>query len=139
MPSFAGAALGFVSLATAIGFIIDAPRLLILYFHHAETTGRIVRVIPNSHGLTEIAYSVDGTPYKRSVPFYWVSDAHTQGESVRIYYDPNDPSVASAAPADQILTGQLPSWIGGSVLGSVFGAIAARNIVRYLRQKPSPN
>jgi hypothetical protein len=137
MASVAGAALGFVSLATAIGFAIDAPHLLSLHLRHAETTGRVVRVIPNRHGLTEIEYSVHGTPYKRDVPSYWVSRPYTQGEPLRIYYDPNDPSVASAAPADEILTGQLPSWIAGAALGSVFGAIAARNIVRYLCQRPS--
>jgi len=129
-----GAALGFICLATAVGFVIDAPHLLKLHFSHAQTTGRIVRVIPNSHGLTEIAYSVGGIPYTRDVPFYWVAEPNDSAATVRIYYDPRDPSIASAAPADEILSGQLPSWIAGSVLGSVFGMFAARRIVRYLAQ-----
>ncbi len=128
---FAGAALGFASIATAIGFVIDAPHLLGLHVHHAETTGRVVRVIPNSHGRTEIEYSVRGAPYKRDVPFYWVPIPHSEGEALRVYYDPSDPSVASAVPAAEILTGQLRSWIGGSLLGSIFGAGAALNIIRY--------
>jgi hypothetical protein len=128
----AGAALGFISLATAIGFIIDAPHLLMLHFNHAQTTGRIVRVIPNSHGLTEITYSVGGITYTRDVPFYWVAEPNTQRQPLRIYYDPHDPSIASAVPADEILSGQLPFWIAGSLLGAVFGAFATRNIVRYL-------
>jgi hypothetical protein len=128
-----GAALGFIILAAAIGLVIDAPHLLILHFNHAQTTGHIIRVIPNSHGLTEIAYSVGGTAYKRDVPFYWVPDSDARPEPLRVYYSPRDPSIASAVPADEILSGQLPSWIAGSALGAVFGAIAARNIFRYLR------
>jgi len=134
--SLAGAALDFVSLATAIGFIIDVPHLLSLHFHHAETTGRVVRVIPDSHGLTEIAYSVRGTPYTREMPGYWVTDLNEPGKPLRIYYDPNDPTVASAEPADQILIGQFPAWIAGSLLGSLFGALAAVNIVeRFTSRK----
>jgi hypothetical protein len=138
MTLLAGAALGFVSLATAIGFAIDAPHLLILHFHHAETTGHVVRVIPNSHGLTEIEYSIGGTLYKRDVPFYWVPYSDARPEPLRVYYNPRDPSIASAVPAGEILAGQLPSWIAGSALGSAFGAVAARNIgniVRRLRQR----
>jgi hypothetical protein len=52
--SLAGAAPGFLFMATAIGFIIHAPRLMTLR-------------------LTEIAYSVHGTQYTREVPDYWVS------------------------------------------------------------------
>jgi hypothetical protein len=128
-----GAALGFITLAVAIGLVIDAPHLLILHFNHAETTGRIIRVIPNSHGLTEIVYSVGGASYKRNVPFYWVPDSNARSEPLRVYYSPRDPYIASAVPADEILSGQLLSWIAGSVLGAVSGAIAARSIVRYLR------
>ena len=117
-------------MGTAVGLIIDAPHLLILRFHNAETTGRIVRVIPNSHGLTEISYSVRGTPYTRDVPFYWVSE-HLQSEQLRIYYDPNDPTLASAAPADEILKGQIPAWIAFSALGSLWGAIAATGIMEH--------
>jgi hypothetical protein len=128
-----GAALGFISLATAVGLVIDVPHLLILHIHHAETTGRVIRVVPNSHGLTEIAYSVRGTQYDREVPGYWVPYSQAGIEPIRVYYNPNEPSIAAAIPADEILSGQLPSWIAGSALGAVFGAFAARNIVRYLR------
>jgi hypothetical protein len=131
MILFAGAVLGFASIATAMGFAIDVPHLLRLHRHSAETTGRVIQVIPNSHGLTGIEYSVEGTSYKREVPGYWVPFPHTKGEPIRVYYDPNDPSVASAVPADEVLTGQLPSWIAGSMLGSLIGAAAALNIVRY--------
>ena len=131
-----GAALGFISLATAIGFVIDAPHLLILHFNHSQTTGRIIRVLPNSHGLTEIAYSVGGIEYKRDVPFYWVPNLDAPREPFRVYYDPHDPSLAAAVPADEILSGQLPFWIAGSGLDAVFGAFAAGNIVRYLRYQP---
>jgi hypothetical protein len=129
--SLAGAALGFLFMAAAIGFIIQAPRLMILRLHHASTTGRVVRVIPNSHGLTEIAYSVHGTQYTREVPGYWVSP-QKPGEPLWIYYDPIDPRVAAAAPADQILIGQFPAWIAVSLLGAVAGraivlGLASRN------------
>ena len=129
-----GAALGFVSLAVAIGFVIDAPHLLILHFNHSQTTGRIVRVIPNSHGLTEIAYSVGATEYTRKVPFYWIDGPTTQRGPLLIYYDPHDPSIASGAPPDEILSGQFPSWTAGSALGAVFGVFATRNIVRLLKR-----
>jgi hypothetical protein len=138
MILFAGAALGFASSATAIGFAIDVPRLLRLHFHSAETTGRIIQLIPNSHGLAEIEYSIQGTSYKREVPGYWVPFPHMQGKPIRVYYDPNDPSVASAVPADEVLTGQLPSWIAGSMLGSLFGAavaLNARSILLNARQR----
>ena len=130
-----GAALGFISLATAIGLVIDAPHLLILHFNNSQTTGRIIRVIPNSHGLTEIAYSVGGIEYRRDVPFYWVPDLDAPREPLRVYYDPHDPALAAAVPADEILSGQFPSWIAGSALGAVFGAFAARTIIRYPRQQ----
>jgi hypothetical protein len=111
--------------------LIDVPQLLRLHLHHAEATGRVIRVIPNSHGFTEIEYSIQGTPYKREFPGYWVPALRTDGGSIRVYYDPNEPSVASAVPADEVLMGQLPSWIGASVLGSVFGAAIALKITRY--------
>lgn len=134
-----GAVLGFISLATVIGLVIDAPHLLILHFNHSETTGHIIRVIPNSHALTEITYSVGGTEYKRDVPFYWVPDLDAPREPLRVYYDPHDPSLAAAVPANEILSGQLPFWVAGSALGAVFGALAARTIARYLRyQSESP-
>ena len=129
-----GAALGFISLATAIGLVIDVPHLLILHFHHAETTGRVIRVIPNSHGLTEIAYSVRGTEYDRELPGYWVPLSRAGSEPIPVYYNPNDPSIAAAVPTTEILSGQLPSWIGGSALGALFGTFAARNIVLYFRR-----
>jgi hypothetical protein len=122
-------------MAMAIAFIIDVPHLLSLQFHHAETTGRVFRVIPNSHGLTEIEYSVQGVPYKREVPGYWVPVGDVEGESIRVYYDPNEPSTASAVPADEILRGQVPAWIGGSVLGSVFGAGVARYLSQQIKTK----
>jgi hypothetical protein len=121
MIYFTGAALGFASVATAIGSTINAPYLFRLHFRFAETTGRIIRVVPNSHGATEIEYSIQGTSYEREVPGYWVPFPHTPGKPIRVYYDPNNPSVASAVPADEVLIGQLPSWIAGSMLGSLFG------------------
>jgi hypothetical protein len=127
-----GATLGFIALAVAIGLIIDAPHLLILHFNHAQTTGRVIKVIPNSHGLTEITYSVGDASYRRDVPFYWLPDADVRPEPLRIFYSPRDPSIASAVPAIEILRGQLPAWIAGSAFGAVFGAIAARHFVRYL-------
>jgi hypothetical protein len=128
-----GAVLGFITLAVAWGgLVVDAPHLLILHFNHAQTTGRVIKVFPNSHGLTEIAYSVGGTSYTRDVPFYWVPDSDVRPQPLRVYYSPRDPSIASAVPANEILSGQLPAWIAGSALGAVFGAFAARNVVRYL-------
>ena len=126
-----GAALGFVSIATAIGFIIDAPHLLLLQRRHAETNGHVVRVIPNSHGLVQIRYCVGGTSYTRDVPGFGVFGPLAEGGLLRIYYDPKNPSIAFAAPAGEILAGQLPSWIVGSLLGSLFGFGVALNISRY--------
>jgi hypothetical protein len=50
---------------------------------------------------------------------------------VRVYYDPRDPAVAFTAPAENILAVQLPAWIGGSLLGSLFGMAAARAVQRF--------
>jgi hypothetical protein len=61
---FAGAAMGFTSMATAIGFIIDAPHLFLLQRHHAETVGRLAQFISNGHGSVAIEYAVGGTSYK---------------------------------------------------------------------------
>lgn len=127
-----GAALGFIALATAWGLAIDVPHLLILHFNHEQTTGRVIKVFPNSHGLTEITYTVGGTLYTRDVPGYWVPYSDALPEPLRVYYSPRDPSIAAAVPADEILSGQLPAWVAGSALGAVFGVIGARNIVRYL-------
>ena len=74
--------MGFASMATAIGFVIDVPQLLRLHLHHAETTGRVIRVIPNSHGLTEIEYLIQGTPYKREVLGYWVPALRTDADAL---------------------------------------------------------
>jgi hypothetical protein len=132
-----GAIVGFISLATAIGLVIDAPHLLILHFHHAETTGRIIRVIPDRHGLTEIEYSANGTAYNEDVPGFWVPDTDTRSGPLVIYYDPGNPRIAAAVPPGQILSGQFPFWIAGSAIGAVLGSMAARNIVRITRGFPN--
>jgi hypothetical protein len=46
--------LALVAMATAIGLIIDAPHLLLLQRQHEEISGRVIHVLPNSHGAIEI-------------------------------------------------------------------------------------
>ena len=69
------AAVGFVLVAVAVGLGLGAPEPTLLLFRHAETTGRLVRTFPTRHGLTEIAYSVHGTNYRKNVPSYRISAA----------------------------------------------------------------
>ncbi len=103
-----GAVLGFIVPAMATALMIDVPDLLILHFNHSQIAGRIIRVIPNSHGLIQIAYSVGGTEYERNVPSDWVPRLDTRRKPLRVYYNPHNPSIAAAIPADEILSGQLP-------------------------------
>lgn len=126
-----GAMLGFLLMATAFGLIIDAPHLLLLLRRHSETSGQVLRLYPNSHGLMEIGYSVGGTKYKREVPGFGFYGPRVEGRPIRVYYDPSNPSVAFTAPPGEILAGQLPAWIGASLLGSVFGVSAILNFIRF--------
>jgi hypothetical protein len=127
-----GAMLGFAVIGTAIAFVIDAPHLLLLEHQHAETVGRVIRLVPNSHGLVEIGYSVDGRTYVRSVPPFGVADLPLgEGKAVPVYYYPSDPAIAFLAPSGTILKEQLPSWIAGSLLGSCFGVVVVFQVWKW--------
>jgi hypothetical protein len=116
---FAASALGFAGVAVGIGFVIDAPHLFLLRRHHAQTTGKVTRLLPNSHGAIEFTYSVDGATYSRITSPYGIS--RVEGLAVPVYYYPDDPRIAFTAPAGDILDGQLPSWIAAAWLGALFG------------------
>jgi len=106
-------------LATIIGFAIDAPHLVLLQREHAETSGRVTRVLPGGHSGVEVAYVVADRAYVRPFFPYLQDGRAAKGDSVRIYYSPQDPAIAFIAPPGEILEGQIPSWIAGSILGSL--------------------
>jgi hypothetical protein len=125
-PSSIGALwiLSFCLMATVIGFVSDAPQLLLLEHNHAETLGEVTRLLPASHGLVEVRYVVAGSTYQGTFAPHLQSRRIDEGDSVRVYYSPRDPKDASIFPPDEILAEQLPSWLAGSLLLSV-GLVAA--------------
>ena len=115
--------ISFCFAAIVIGCVIDAPHLLLLQRECSETNGHVTRVLPEDHGLVEVAYNVAGTSYQRTFLPHLKTQVISEGEPVQVYYSPHDPTIAFVAPPSEILTEQLPSWIIGSVFMS--GAILA--------------
>ena len=116
--------LSFGLMIVVIGLAIDGPHLLLLQRRHAETVGEVVRLLPESHGMVEVRYLVANVTYKRAFPPHLQRSRINEGDSVRVYYRPEDPNVAVIAPPSEILTEQLPSWLAGSLLISV-GVVVA--------------
>jgi len=114
--AFAIWAAAFTLTAVAIGFVIDAPRLLLLERHHARTSGTVTRVIPNSHGQVVVRYSVKGLTYEQS---FGPSSRH-EGETVPVYYYPQSPDISEISDPSDVLTDNMPAWIATSLLFSFF-------------------
>ena len=127
---FAGAVLGFCAMGTAVAFTIDVPHLLLVRHRNAQTDGKVIRHIPDSHGMVEIEYSVAGRPYRRPLRPEGVGLSWAVGDTVAVYYYPDDPEIAFTQSAGEILAAELPAWIGGSLLGSVFGIVVAVHMLR---------
>ncbi len=130
-------------MATGVAFAIDAPHLLLLYFQHERTVGRVFRLVPNSHGLVDVGYSVGRTAYRRELFPYGIEAPPKVGETIPVHYYPRDPAVAATAPAGEILAGELPAWIVASLLlGTPLGiavAICAERFARWLpKRRPLP-
>jgi hypothetical protein len=123
----------FCLIAGIIGKIIDAPRLWLLQREHRETLGEVMRLVPQSHGLVEVRYLVDGDAYQRSFEPHLGSQLIAEGDSVLVYYSPHHPENASIYPPADILTEELPPWLLGSFLLSVGIAAAIFTVSR-----PSP-
>jgi hypothetical protein len=74
---------------------------------------------PENHGVVEVRYVVAGTPYQGTFFPYLKDRPIAKGESVHLYYWPHDPSIAFMVPPEEALAEELPSWIAGSLLGSL--------------------
>jgi hypothetical protein len=116
---------GLVSTATMFGFVIDAPHLLLLERQHADTVGRVIRLIPESHGQVEIEYSAAGVTYRQAVTVYGVPTPVVAGQTVLLYYYPQDPVIAFTAPPEEVLADQGPFWVMFSGFGAFCGGLAA--------------
>jgi hypothetical protein len=57
-----------------------------------------------------------------------------EGGAVPVYHYPNDPAIAFTAPAGQILAVQLRAWLGGSMLGALFGVGGILNFRARLKR-----
>ncbi len=128
-----GAMVGLVSMAIMFAFIIDAPHLLLLERQHADTMGRVIRLVPDSHGQIEIKYSVGGVTYRQTVPVYGILPPVIAGQPVPVYYYPPDPVVVFTAPPEEVFEEQRPSWVVFSMFGAFCGAIVALNSMRRSR------
>jgi hypothetical protein len=110
--------LSFCLMATAIAFAIDAPQLILLCHEHAETSGEVIRFLPQTHGLVEVRYTVAGTVFRHAFSSHLEVNTIVEGGPVRVYYSPHDPATAVIAPPAEVLSEQLPSWLAGSLLAS---------------------
>ena len=137
---FAGATLvaavvGFTALAVFIGLVIDAPHLLLLRQRNAETLGRVLRQVPDSHGAVEIEYAIGGKTYRQVLPPHGLALPITGGQTTPVYYDPKDPRIAFTAPPGEILTEELPAWAVGSLFGAVAGVLVVSSLRRPVRSR----
>ena len=124
----------FCTVAIATGFATDLPRLLQLQQAHAEVVGKVVHVLPASHGLVEIIYVVDGVTHTFTTAPHLPGGPIIEGSSVRVYYSPKDPSVVVAAPPSDILTEELQS----SVVVCLFIALGTAIVLLvWMRNKDS--
>src|SRR5215469_15057068 len=128
-----GAAVGFAALEVSIGLVIDAPHLLLLRQRNAETLGRVLRQVPDSHGAVEIEYAIRGKTYRQVLPPYGLALPMAAGQTTLVYSDPQDPRVAFTAPAGDILIEELRAWAAGSLLGAVAGVLVVSSLRRPVR------
>lgn len=122
--------LAFVLGGIIIGLVIDAPNLLMLRRESAETTGRVARLVPNSHGLVEVLYEIAGKAYTGEFQPHIYDQPLNEGDVVRVYYSPQNPTIAFLAPPSDVLKEQFPAWIAGSLVLSIFGVVAALTLWR---------
>jgi hypothetical protein len=113
-------ALSFGFMAVVIGLAIDAPHLLLLHQQNSRALGRVIRVEPENHGVVDVSYEVSGRTYSGQFSPAGLTLPITEGTMVRVYYYPPNPNIAFLAPAGEILTEELPFWITGSLLFSLF-------------------
>jgi hypothetical protein len=133
----------FLGMATAMAFVIDAPHWMLLFRSQAEASGKITRLVPNSHGAVEIAYTVMGSAFSRLAPWHGPPANRSQDNDITVYYYPPDPSIAFTASADDILDEELPGWIamsmGGGLVGLVLGfRVTASSVPSLWARIPGP-
>lgn len=120
--------LAFCAFATFMVVTDDIPQVFRLRNQHAETLGKVVRFVPQSHGAIEVKYEVDGTPYQSTFGQYVQTHPLKEGASVNVYYAPSDPANAVISPPSEILWQQLTFTYVASMLmsGVLVGAIFLR-------------
>ncbi len=96
--------LTFCAAAIFVASEDNLPNLFRLRHEHAEIAGKVTRLVPLSHGQVEVEYTVSAMAYKNTFePGHPVAE----GESVRVYYSPGDPTIAVIAPPAEMLTDRL--------------------------------
>jgi hypothetical protein len=124
----------FCSMATFIGLTGGVSDLMMLRREHAETSGEVIRLHPENHGVVDVKYVVAGTPYQGTFFPYLQDGRIVKGESVRVYYSPHDPTIAFIAPPEEILGEDLPFWLVASLLGSF--AVTAGVLILWRKAAP---
>ena len=108
--------LAFLLSTAVMSFVVDSPKVLRLLQGHKDTEGQVLALIPKSHGLAVIEYSVDGETFKGDFEPHIRTRPLAAGDHVIVYYLPTDPKIAISAPPDDVLAEQLPGVCVVSVL-----------------------
>lgn len=128
-----GAFFGGVAMAAIFAASIDAPHLLLLERQQADTVGRVIRLVPESHGQVEIEYRVAGVAHRQILPVYGDVTPVAAGQTLTIFYYPGDPLIAFTAPPGEIFSHKRAEWVLFWWFGALLGGVAAYNFAR--RQK----
>ncbi len=82
---------------------INCPMLWRLAHGAAATAGRITAIDRSNHNTVRYEFTVDGRRQNGAQQGYSQAGSAKIGESIRIYYLPNDPSVSLAdQPSDEL-------------------------------------
>ena len=97
------------------------------YAHEGKSTqGKVVDFQPQNHNLLLVNYSVDGTPYQRSVSAPGNAGDNRPGEEIEIYYYASAPSegfcrIPQWQPATTLEAWFLMAGIGSAWLAALGG------------------
>ena len=111
----------------------DVPMLLSLNHHHKQATGKVLRMIPNSHGTIEVSYFVSGMKYQRSFFLIAPGQLASDGTVTTVYYSPEDPETSCIGPPADILEQLLHEWILFALLITIFFFVILTSMPRTER------
>src|SRR5260370_18546807 len=126
----------FCLIASIIGFVIGAPVLFLVNYERGETTGEVTRLLPDTHGLVEVKYSVAAVSYRRGFRPSGKENEIAERAYVHVYYWRRDPSIAFIAPPYEILEEEYPAWVITALAGAtttMLGLLALRLAAPFRR------